>query len=169
MQQSDLPHGSNCFGASIIEKPTSTRFEHHAKETTQENWESCVSGITPPHVVAYLASRETSLEVFSKLRKGNREKTHTLVFEPIRNRFLITDGASAHNVTAFLGDNQREQHKAFHLRSFQSCRIRSYVARRPLMKTGESIPVNSTGFGKLLSQPFLDQSLDPVHQFQKEL
>jgi len=56
---------------------------------------------------------KTSLEVFTELGEGNRQKRYTLMFDPILDRLSVKVGASAASLAQLLGEIIPEHIQAF--------------------------------------------------------
>jgi hypothetical protein len=73
-RQCELADGTNGGEIRGIEQCPSALIEHEAKETPEELRDPASFAETAKEVVAYLSLVQTSFEVFSKGRKGYREK-----------------------------------------------------------------------------------------------
>lgn len=66
------------------------------------------------HVASYLPKGKTFLEVLTEGRQGYRQKRQPFVFNAIRDRLLITDGADPASLASFADEHHCECDQAFH-------------------------------------------------------
>jgi hypothetical protein len=93
--QRQLTNRRYCLNRWIGKQPTIIAIEHKLQETSQKCGETCSSLEAKIRVGSDMTTVKISLEVFSEVRQGNRQKRQPLVFVSPRDGVNVAGGARA--------------------------------------------------------------------------